>query len=102
VAPDVSRGLITEVDVVDNQQVRQGQTLFVIDQARYTLALQQALKPRRSSVARHSIRRVAKTRATVKLGNLVAREVAEESRSRVETGEAALNDANWWRSIPRV
>ena len=41
VAPDVS-GLISSVQVVDNQQVRQGQVLFVIDQARYTLALRQA------------------------------------------------------------
>lgn len=41
VAPDVS-GLITEVDVNDNQPVKAGQILFVIDQARYTLALRTA------------------------------------------------------------
>ncbi|SDI04418.1 efflux RND transporter periplasmic adaptor subunit [Paraburkholderia phenazinium] len=91
VAPDVS-GLITEVDVVDNQQVKQGQTLFVIDQARYTLALRQAqatLQQRRATLdqaRREDVR-------NHQLGDLVAREVAEESRSRVEQGEAALADA---------
>lgn len=91
VAPDVS-GLITEVDVTDNQQVKRGQTLFVIDQARYALALQQAqasLQQRRATLdqaRREDVR-------NHQLGDLVAREVAEESRSRVEQGEAALADA---------
>ncbi|MEW6340495.1 MAG: efflux RND transporter periplasmic adaptor subunit [Pseudomonadota bacterium] len=91
VAPDIS-GLITEVDVADNQQVRQGQTLFVIDQARYTLALRQAeatLQQRRATLdqaRREDVR-------NHQLGDLVAREVAEESRSRVEQDEAALADA---------
>ena len=91
VAPDVS-GLITEVDVVDNQQVKQGQTLFVIDQARYTLALQQAqatVQQRRATLDQ-ARREDVRNR---QLGDLVAREVAEESRSRVETDEAALADA---------
>jgi multidrug resistance efflux pump len=91
VAPDVS-GLITEVDVVDNQQVARGQRLFVIDQARYTLALRQAeatVQQRRATLdqaRREDVR-------NHQLGDLVAREVAEESRSRVETDEAALSDA---------
>jgi multidrug resistance efflux pump len=41
IAPDVS-GLITEVKVHDNQLVKRGQVLFVIDHARYALALKQA------------------------------------------------------------
>ncbi len=41
VAPDVS-GLVTEVDVSDNMPVRRGQVLFVIDRARFEIALQQA------------------------------------------------------------
>lgn len=41
VAPDVS-GLVTEVDVHDNMPVQRGQVLFVIDRARYQLALDQA------------------------------------------------------------
>lgn len=41
VAPDVS-GLVTDILVKDNQQVKRGDVLFRIDRARFTLALQQA------------------------------------------------------------
>ncbi len=41
VAPDVS-GLVSEVLVHDNQQVRKGDVLFRIDKERFTIALQQA------------------------------------------------------------
>ncbi|WNC92732.1 HlyD family secretion protein [Paraburkholderia sp. FT54] len=92
VAPDIS-GLISSVEVVDNQQVKQGQVLFVIDQARYTLALRQAqaTAQQRRATLDQARREDARNR---KLGNLVAAEVSEESRSRVEQGEAALADAN--------
>lgn len=40
-APDVS-GLVTEVLVHDNQDVKKGDVIFRIDQARYKLSLQQA------------------------------------------------------------
>ncbi|QQC66854.1 efflux RND transporter periplasmic adaptor subunit [Paraburkholderia ginsengisoli] len=92
VAPDIS-GLISSVDVVDNQQVKQGQVLFVIDQARYTLALRQAqaTAQQRRATLDQARREDARNR---KLGNLVAAEISEESRSRVEAGEAALADAN--------
>ncbi|WCM23090.1 efflux RND transporter periplasmic adaptor subunit [Paraburkholderia bryophila] len=92
VAPDIS-GLISSVEVADNQQVSKGQVLFVIDQARYTLALRQAeanAQQRRATLDQ-ARREDARNR---KLGNLVAAEVYEESRSRVEQGEAALADAN--------
>lgn len=41
IAPDVA-GLVTEVAVKDNQQVKQGQLLFVIDQSRYRFELDKA------------------------------------------------------------
>ncbi|VXD02628.1 p-hydroxybenzoic acid efflux system component [Enterobacterales bacterium 8AC] len=41
IAPDVS-GLLTEIPVTDNQLVKKGQILFVIDQPRYQQALAQA------------------------------------------------------------
>lgn len=41
IAPDVS-GLVTAVNVVDNQLVKKGDVLFVIDQDRFKAALQQA------------------------------------------------------------
>jgi multidrug resistance efflux pump len=91
VAPDVS-GLITEVDVVDNQLVKRGQLLFVIDQARYALALrlaQATLEQRRATLAQAK-REYARN---IALGNLVASETLEESRTRVEQGQAAVDDA---------
>jgi multidrug resistance efflux pump len=91
VAPDVG-GLIVDVDVVDSQPVKQGQRLFIIDPARYTLALRQAeaTAQQRRATLDQARREDARNRA---LGDLVAREVGEESRSRVETGEAQLADA---------
>jgi len=91
VAPDVS-GLITEVKVVDNQQVKQGEVLFVIDQARYTLALRnaQAAAQQRRATLDQARREDARNRS---LGNLVAAESVEETHSRVETATAALADA---------
>ncbi|KFC00317.1 fusaric acid resistance protein [Trabulsiella guamensis ATCC 49490] len=41
IAPDVA-GLITEVNVKDNQRVKKDQVLFVIDQPRYKKALEEA------------------------------------------------------------
>ncbi|NPT53105.1 efflux RND transporter periplasmic adaptor subunit [Paraburkholderia elongata] len=92
VAPDIS-GLISSVEVNDNQQVKQGQVLFVIDQARYALALRQAqaTAQQRRATLDQARREDARNR---QLGNLVAAEVSEESRSHVETAEAALADAN--------
>jgi multidrug resistance efflux pump len=91
VAPDVS-GLISSVEVVDNQQVKRGQTLFVIDQARYTLALRQAqaTAQQRRATLDQARREDARNR---QLGDLVAREAAEESRSHVQQAEAMLADA---------
>ncbi|WP_092000682.1 efflux RND transporter periplasmic adaptor subunit [Paraburkholderia lycopersici] len=91
VAPDVG-GLITSVQVADNQQVRQGQVLFVIDQARYTLALRlaQATLEQRTATLAQAKREYARNLA---LGNLVAAETLEESRTRVDQGEAAAADA---------
>ncbi|WP_322011871.1 HlyD family secretion protein [Paraburkholderia sp. J12] len=91
VAPDVG-GLITGVEVVDSQQVKQGQVLFVIDQARYTLALRlaQATLEQRQATLAQAKREYARNLA---LGNLVASETLEESRTRVDQDEASVADA---------
>ena len=91
VAPDVS-GIVTEVRIVDNQRVKRGDVLFVIDQARYALALRnaQAAAQQRNATLDQARREDARNRA---LGDLVAREVVEETHSRVETAAAALEDA---------
>jgi multidrug resistance efflux pump len=92
VAPDVG-GLIVDVKVVDSQPVKAGQVLFVIDQARYALTLRQA---QASALQRHATldqarREDARNRT---LGDLVAREITEESRSRVQQAEAMLADSD--------
>jgi RND family efflux transporter MFP subunit len=91
VAPDVG-GLIVEVDVVDSQPVKKGQTLFVIDRARYTLALNEAeaTERQRRAILDQDRREAARNRA---LGDLVATEVMEESASKVEEAEAQLAEA---------
>lgn len=91
VAPDVS-GLIVRVAVADNQPVKRGDVLFVIDRARYALALAQARASaaQRQATLGQAVREAARNKS---LGDLVAREVREESDSRVEQARAALADA---------
>ncbi|MDF3832254.1 HlyD family secretion protein [Cupriavidus basilensis] len=91
VAPDVS-GLVTRILVKDNQRVQRGQVLFVIDQDRFRLALQQAqasAAAQRAALAQ-ARREAARNRT---LSEVVATEVVEEGRARVEQGEAALAQA---------
>lgn len=91
VTPDIG-GLITEVDVRDNQPVRVGDLLFVIDRPRYQLALKQAdaaIASVRASLAqarREAARDVA-------LGDLVAQETHEQNLARIQTAEASLAQA---------
>ena len=93
VAPDVS-GLVPQVEVVDNQQVKHGQMLFVIDQARYALALRQAqaTAQQRRATLDQARREDARNRT---LGDLVAGEVDGGDAARASRqAEAALADAN--------
>ncbi|WP_434654543.1 efflux RND transporter periplasmic adaptor subunit [Chromobacterium violaceum] len=88
VAPDVS-GLITEVKVSDNQLVKKGQVLFVVDRAHYELALRQAeaaLAAQRATLAQ-ARREAARNRS---LTDLVAAEAREEGDAKVQLGEATL------------
>ncbi|SMH35833.1 efflux RND transporter periplasmic adaptor subunit [Azospirillum agricola] len=55
VSPDVA-GLVTEVRVADNQTVRKGDVLFVVDPARYRLAIEQAEANLESARAEMSFR----------------------------------------------
>lgn len=91
IAPDVS-GLVTEVRVKDNQHVRRGDVLFVIDRDRYELALQQAtanMAAQKATLAQ-ARREAARNRT---LAEIVAKEVVEAGQAKVEHGEAALAQA---------
>jgi multidrug resistance efflux pump len=91
VAPDVS-GLVTEVRVTDNQPVRRGEVLFVIDRPRFQLALEQAegaLATSRATLAQAE----REDRRNHALGDLVPTETVEEGAAKVEQLRAALAQA---------
>lgn len=91
VTPDIG-GLVTSVGVHDNQEVKAGDLLFVIDRPRYALALQQADAQVASARATlGQARREAKR--DLALGDLVAAEAHEQNVARVATAEAALAQA---------
>lgn len=91
VTPDIG-GLVTSVAVRDNQVVKAGDLLFVIDRPRYSLAVEQAEASVASARAtlgqagRESSRDLA-------LGDLVATETHEQNVARVATARAALAEA---------
>jgi RND family efflux transporter MFP subunit len=92
VAPDVS-GLVTAINVVDNQKVAKGEVLFVIDRQRFVLAVDEAQA------------NVAQSQSTLKLArdnadrdarvmdsdpSAISAQTAETSRAKASEAEAAL------------
>ncbi|WP_016745708.1 efflux RND transporter periplasmic adaptor subunit [Rhizorhabdus wittichii] len=99
VAADVA-GLVTEVRVADNQPVRKGDVLFVIDRPRYRLALEQAeadLASRRVALAQ-AIREDRRNRA---MPEVIAAETTEQGRARVEELRSAAGQAAAARDLAR-
>jgi multidrug resistance efflux pump len=97
VAPDVA-GLVTEVKVVNDQAVRRGDVLFVVDRDRYSLALRQADATVEAQRAALLEARKEAARNLV-LGDLVAREVLEQSQARAAAAQAALDQATAARDV---
>ncbi|WP_022683416.1 efflux RND transporter periplasmic adaptor subunit [Sphingobium bisphenolivorans] len=91
VTPDIS-GLVTSVAVHDNQAVKAGDLLFVLDRPRYALALEQAESQIASARATLGQARREATR-DLALGNLVAAEAHEQNVARVATAQASLAEA---------
>lgn len=91
VTPDIS-GLVTSVAVRDNQRVKAGDLLFVIDTPRYALALEEARSAIASAQATLAQAR-REARRDMALGDLVAAETHEQNLARVETAQAALAQA---------
>jgi multidrug resistance efflux pump len=97
IAPDVS-GLVTRVDVANDQPVRRGQPLFYVDRDRYALALRQAeaaVAAQRAALA--EARREAARNA--QLGELVAAETTQQSQAKVDQDAAALAQAEAARDL---
>jgi RND family efflux transporter MFP subunit len=100
IAPDVG-GLVTAVDVVDNQQVHRGQLLFVIDPPRYRLALVQAEAnvANQRALLNQALREDRRNRA---MPEVVAAETTEQGESKVETLRAALAQTTALRDLARL
>ncbi len=91
VAADVS-GLVTDVLVHDNQQVKKGQVLLVIDRPRYQLALAQADANLSNArvVLDEAIREDRRNRA---MPDVVALEITQQGTARVGQLRASLQQA---------
>lgn len=100
IAPDVT-GQVVRVNVVDNQPVKKGDVLFEIDRERFVLALRQAeARVNAAQVALAQAKREDKRNRS--LGNLVAHEIREQGRARVEQLEADLALAQVARDTARL
>jgi RND family efflux transporter MFP subunit len=91
VAPDVS-GLVTDVLVHDNQTVKKGQALFVIDQPRFELALRQSEAAVASAQAQVDEAALEDKRNHT-LGNLVSIEITQQGQTKLAQAQAALAQA---------
>jgi RND family efflux transporter MFP subunit len=100
VSPDVS-ALVTEVRVKDNQSVREGDVLFVLDRPRFELALRQA----EASVAAAEVSLAQAKRENQRnrnLKDLATTEQVEEGQSKVDQLVAQLNSARVQRDLARL
>jgi len=100
VAPDVS-GLVTQVLVRDNQPVRKGQVLFLLDRPRYEIALAQAeaaIVSQRSQLAEAE----REDRRNHALGDLATTETVQQGASKVEELKAALQQGLVARDLARL
>lgn len=100
VSTDVG-GLVTAVLVHDNETVRPGQLLLVLDRPRLAATIERA--DAAIAEARAQLEQARKeARRDVALGDLVATETREQSAARVATLEAALQRARAERNVARV
>jgi RND family efflux transporter MFP subunit len=100
VTPDVS-GLVTDVMIHDNQVVTKGQVLFLIDQPRYQLALQQA----QSAVDHEQAlldEAAREDKRNHSLGNLVSVEILQQGATRLAEAQAGLAQAVTARDLAKL
>lgn len=90
-APDVS-GLVTAMNVEDNQIVHVGDVLFEVDRSRYELAEKQA-EAGLSAQQTALIQAERENQRNQALTNLVSAELREQSRSKVALASAAVKQA---------
>ncbi|MDQ0020452.1 MULTISPECIES: p-hydroxybenzoic acid efflux pump subunit AaeA [Pantoea] len=101
ISPDVT-GLITEVPVHDNQLVKKGDTLFVVDRPRYQKALDQAQADVEYYQALVSEKRREAGRRN-KLGtSAMSREAIEQSNNDLQTSEHQLAKSVATRDLAKI
>ncbi len=91
-------GLVTQVEVQDNQPVRSGQLLFAIDGRRYALALKQADAAAEGAQATFDLARKL-TKQDLVSGDRATVARHEQNLARVHTARAALDQALAARDI---
>ncbi|MCS2165955.1 p-hydroxybenzoic acid efflux pump subunit AaeA [Scandinavium manionii] len=101
IAPDVA-GLITDVNVKDNQLVRKNQVLFTIDQPRYQKALEEA----DADVAYYQVLASEKRREAGRRNQLgtmaMSREEIDQANNLLQTVEHQLAKAQATRDLARL
>ena len=100
VAADVS-GLVTQIMVHDNQFVRAGAVLFVVDKERYAAQLEQAdaAVARTKATLADAIR---EQRRYVALGDLVSREDRDQRITAADVAQAAVRQAIADRRVAEI
>lgn len=93
VSPDVS-GLVTDVRIADNQSVRKGDLLFVVDPGRYRLAVEQAEASLDSAKAEQSYRSAEAHRYEQLGNNVVSTAQRQEVMSALAKAVAATRQAD--------
>ncbi|HEU4563183.1 MAG TPA: HlyD family secretion protein [Gemmatimonadaceae bacterium] len=91
VASDVA-GRVTAVPVHDNQLVRAGDLLFIVDSARYALAVRQAEAALATARAARSQART-EARRTEELSDILATQVQQQAATQARQAEAAVAQA---------
>ena len=101
VAPDVS-GLVSEVLVLDNQDVRKGQVLFRIDPVRFQYALQEATAKvtAKESAAQEAAREMNRFRALTSLE--VSTQEQQQSSAKAVEAAAAYQQAVVDRNVAQL
>jgi p-hydroxybenzoic acid efflux pump subunit AaeA len=101
IAPDVA-GLITDVNVKDNQLVRKNQVLFTIDQPRYQKALEEA----DADVAYYQVLAAEKRREAGRRNQLgtmaMSREEIDQANNLLQTVEHQLAKSQATRDLARL
>lgn len=100
VSPDIN-GLVTTIRIKEGQRVRIGDTLFVIDRARYELALAQAEAAIAADEAQLA-QAGKEARRNRGLNNLVTTEQTEQTDARILTLRAQLDGARVARDTARL